>query len=96
MKNITVSVDDEEYHRARVKAAEDKTSVSSVVREALVAYSAKEIEFERLKQEEKKLREKIRARFAKKTYKKDADFRNLTRDELHDRELIRRLQHPDL
>ncbi|MEO8097103.1 MAG: hypothetical protein ABI811_05335 [Acidobacteriota bacterium] len=32
MKNITVSVPDEVYHAARVKAAEMRTSVSAIVR----------------------------------------------------------------
>jgi hypothetical protein len=32
MKNIAVSVDDETYRRARVKAAEMDTSVSALVR----------------------------------------------------------------
>ncbi len=35
MKNITVSVDDEIYHRARIRAAEKRTSVSALVRRAL-------------------------------------------------------------
>lgn len=35
MKNITVSVDDETYRLARVKAAERGTSVSAMVREYL-------------------------------------------------------------
>ena len=32
MKNITVSIDDETYRQARVKAAENGTSVSALVR----------------------------------------------------------------
>jgi hypothetical protein len=35
MKNITVSVDDETYRRARIKAAESDTSVSALVRRFL-------------------------------------------------------------
>ena len=37
MKNITVSVDDETYRLSRVKAAENRTSVSALVRAYLVA-----------------------------------------------------------
>jgi hypothetical protein len=37
VKNITVSVDDEVYHAARVKAAELRTSVSALVRSYLQA-----------------------------------------------------------
>lgn len=35
MKNITLKVDEETYHRARVQAAEAGTSVSAMVRELL-------------------------------------------------------------
>ena len=35
MRNITVSVPDDIYHRARVRAAERETSVSALVREFL-------------------------------------------------------------
>jgi len=35
MKNITLKIDDETYHRARVQAAEAGTSVSAMVREFL-------------------------------------------------------------
>jgi hypothetical protein len=35
-KNITVTLDDETYRRARVKAAEQDTSVSALVRGSLV------------------------------------------------------------
>ncbi len=35
MKNITVSIDDETYRQARIKAAEQNTSVSALVREFL-------------------------------------------------------------
>ncbi len=36
MKNITVSVDDETYRRARIVAASRGTSVSAIVREFLL------------------------------------------------------------
>jgi hypothetical protein len=41
VKNITVSVDDEVYHAARVAAARQKTSVSAYVREALIEFAGK-------------------------------------------------------
>jgi len=59
MKNITVSLDDETYRRARVKAAEQNTSVSALVRRFLIEVAKEESEFERLKREERALREKI-------------------------------------
>jgi len=47
MKNITVTVGDDVYRRARVKAAERDTSVSALVREFLQSLGADETEFER-------------------------------------------------
>lgn len=76
MKNITVSVDDETYRRARIKAAEQDTSVSALVRGFLVSLTQTETEFERLKREEKDLRGRIRGFTA-------AD--RLPREDLYDR-----------
>ncbi|HTT79162.1 MAG TPA: DUF6364 family protein [Stellaceae bacterium] len=76
MKNITVSLDDETYRRARVIAAEQDTSVSALVKRFLVELTARETEFERLRREEEVLRESV------------TDFsvsENVPRDELHDR-----------
>lgn len=76
MKNITVSVDDETYRRARVRAAEQETSVSAMVRRFLTEAVAGESEFERLKRQEIETRTKIKG------------FRagdSLSRDELYDR-----------
>lgn len=47
MKNITVSVKDEVYRKARVKAAEMDTSVSALVAEYLVKLSLEEDEKKR-------------------------------------------------
>ena len=38
--NLTLAIDDDLLHRARVRAAEQGTSVNAVVRDLLVAYSA--------------------------------------------------------
>jgi len=76
MKNITVSVDDEVYRRARMKAAEQDTSVSALVKGFLTELAAGESDFERLKREERALRDRIR------------NFRaenRLSRDDVHDR-----------
>lgn len=62
MKNITVSVDDETYHRARVWAAEQRTSVSAVVRRMLNEVAACDTREERLKRLERETLERIRAR----------------------------------
>jgi predicted transcriptional regulator len=76
MKNLTVSLDDETYRRARMIAAQRDTSVSALVKRFLVDLTSGETEFERLKRQEKEIRERI------------TDFRaseNLPRDELYDR-----------
>lgn len=39
MKNITLKIDDETYQRARIRAAEDGTSVSAVVRDFLAEFA---------------------------------------------------------
>ena len=59
MKNITITVDDETYRRARIKAAELSTSVSSLVKRFLVDLASGESEAEKLKREERALRARI-------------------------------------
>jgi plasmid stability protein len=59
VKNITVSLDDETYRRARMKAAEQDTSVSALVRRFLIDLAAGETEPERLKRQEQALRERV-------------------------------------
>jgi len=76
VKNITVTVDDETYRRARIKAAELDTSVSALVKRYLADLAKEESEFERLAKLERELRERIHS------------FRagdRLSRDELHER-----------
>jgi plasmid stability protein len=77
MKNLTVSLDDEVYRRARVRAAERDISVSAMVRKFLIELANDESEAERLKREEARLRDSIQAFRA-------AD--RIGRDELHRRE----------
>jgi len=60
MKTITVTVDDETYRRARMTAAERDTSVSALVKAFLTELVANESDAERLKREERALRERIR------------------------------------
>jgi uncharacterized protein YdaU (DUF1376 family) len=59
MKNITVAVDDETYRRARIKAAERDTSVSALVKHFLAELAGGESDAQRLKREERALRERI-------------------------------------
>jgi phage shock protein A len=59
VKNITVTVDDETYRKARVKAAERDTSVSGLVKRFLTELAAGESDAEQLKRQERALRERI-------------------------------------
>jgi hypothetical protein len=59
MKNITVSLDEETYRRARMIAAQRDTSVSALVRRFLVDLASGESETERLQRQERELRERI-------------------------------------
>jgi hypothetical protein len=77
MKNITVTVDDETYRRARIKAAEQDTSVSALVKRFLTDLAEDESTAERLKRQERALRASITAFRA-------AD--RLSRDDVHARE----------
>ena len=72
MKNITVSLDDEVYRQARIRAAERDTSVSAMVRQFLVGLAAEESEADRLKREEARLRDSIRAFTAADRVDRDA------------------------
>lgn len=78
MRNITVSVDDDTYRRARIRAAEQDTSVSAVVKRLLAQYAGEgeDDEFTRLLRQEQELRKQIR--------NFDGGDR-LSRDELYER-----------
>jgi hypothetical protein len=76
VKNITVSIDDETYRRARMKAAERDTSVSALVKHFLTELVAEESDAERLKREERELRARITAFSARA---------RLSREDVHER-----------
>ena len=78
MRNITVSVDDETYKRARIAAAELDTSVSALVKAYLQQLASTESESERLRRQEREIRSRI------------ADFTassRLSREDTHGRSL---------
>jgi uncharacterized protein DUF6364 len=78
MKKITVSLDDNTYRRARMKAAELGTSVSALVRKYLVELAGDETDFERRKRLEDEVRASLKGRcFSARD--------RLTRDEVHER-----------
>jgi plasmid stability protein len=76
MKNITVSVDDNVYRQARIKAAERDTSVSALVKQFLTELAAEEGHQERLLRQERELRARVTSFSASD---------RLSRDELYDR-----------
>jgi Family of unknown function (DUF6364) len=59
VKNVTVSLDEQTYRRARIIAAERGTSVSALVRKFLFELGSGESEIERLKRQERDLRARI-------------------------------------
>jgi plasmid stability protein len=59
VKNITVSVPDEVYRDARIRAAERGSSVSALVAEYLGSLSAKEAEFVRLEEQQRQVQGEI-------------------------------------
>jgi len=76
MKNITVSVTDEVYRQARIRAAEQGRSVSALVAEFLQGLSHQDAEFLRLEALQHQVQTEI-------TQFRAAD--RLSREELHDR-----------
>lgn len=80
MKNITVSIEEKLYRRARMRAAERDTSLSAVVRDFLIGFSGGETDFER------------RKRLQRETLARIGKFQagnRLTREEVHDRHGLR-------
>jgi len=76
MKNITVTVPDDVYRNARIRAAERGTSVSALVGEYLRSLSGRRAEFSRLEAQQQQIQSQI-SRF------RAGD--RLDRDQLHDR-----------
>jgi plasmid stability protein len=80
VKNVTVTVPDQVYRRARVKAAERDTSVSALVREFLIQLAADETDFRR--------RERLQAKVQSSIRRFRASDR-LGREEVHERDALR-------
>jgi hypothetical protein len=78
VKNITVTVPDDVYRSARIRAAERGTSVSAIVAEYLRSLTSDSAEFARLEAQQRRIQHQIR-RFAA------AD--RLAREEIHARAL---------
>lgn len=80
VKNITISVPDDVYRRARIRAAERDTSVTAMVREFLLQLDSADADFER----GKALQAEVRARIERF---RASDRRG--RDEIHERDALR-------
>ena len=78
MRNITVSVPDDVYRSARIRAAEEGRSVSGMVAAYLRSLSDVDAEFSRLEAQQRRIQAQI-TRF------RASD--RLERDEVHDRAL---------
>jgi plasmid stability protein len=78
--NITVSVPDDVYRAARIRAAEQGSSVSALVAQYLRSLSEREAEFERLEAQQRRIESQIE-RFSARG--------RLDREELHRRAGIR-------
>jgi hypothetical protein len=77
MKNLTVSIPDDVYRAARVRAAEDDTSVSALVADHLRSLSGHEAEFARLEAQQQEIFSQVSKDFTAND--------NLSREELYDR-----------
>ena len=78
MKNITVSLPDQIYRKARIKAAERDVSVSALVREFLISLGEEETDFER----RRRLQDEVL-----KTVRRFRGSDRMKRDQVHDRAL---------
>jgi predicted CopG family antitoxin len=76
VKNVTVSLPDDVYRRARIRAAEEDSSLSALVQRLLIGYTRQESDFERRKRLQAEVLAKISGFCA-------GD--RLSRDEVHDR-----------
>lgn len=76
MKNVTLSLPDDVYRAARVRAAEDGTSLSSLVAGYLRSLSERRAEFSRLEAQQQRIQAEIEGFSAR---------HNVDRDALHDR-----------
>jgi cell division inhibitor SulA len=76
VKNITVTVSDDVYREARIRAAEQDTSVSALVADYLRQLSEQAVEFTRLEAQQELVRRRI---------KRFSAGDRLGRDELHAR-----------
>lgn len=80
MRNVTVSIPEDTYRQARIRAAEQGTSVSSLVANYLRSLTDDDAEFTRLRALQRRASAEIDSFSAR---------RRLSRDEVHDRAALR-------
>ncbi|MEX0973690.1 MAG: hypothetical protein WDZ46_10605 [Solirubrobacterales bacterium] len=78
MKNVTVSVPEDVYRAARIRAAEEDSSVSALVAGYLRSLGERDAEFKRLEAQQKRIQAEIKGFSARDS---------LNRDSLYDRAL---------
>ncbi len=89
MKNITVSIEDDLYRRARVRAAEEGTSVSRVVRETLTKFAHQETLAEARGKALRALFHEVNTRLAgQRAQPVDPDWRQKMYDERFDESVL--------
>jgi len=64
MKNVTVAIDEDLYRRARVRAAQEGTSLSRVVKDVITRFAAEETPAERADAEREQFYAQADAKFA--------------------------------
>lgn len=80
VKNVTVSIPEATYRQARIRAAEQGTSVSALVADYLRSLSEDDAEFARLRELQRRVGRQVRSFSAQG---------RLSRDEVHDRAALR-------
>lgn len=76
MKSLTISMPEQIHRRARIRAAEHESALSSLVRVSLCRFASKETDFERGRRMQREVMASIK-------YFSASD--RLTRDEIYDR-----------
>jgi antitoxin component of RelBE/YafQ-DinJ toxin-antitoxin module len=84
MKNITVTVDDDLYFRARLCAAERRTTLSALVRRFVQGIVNEETPFERMQREQNDVLLRLRS-----SGTGPAASGRLSREEVHSRDAVR-------
>jgi cell fate (sporulation/competence/biofilm development) regulator YlbF (YheA/YmcA/DUF963 family) len=83
VRNVTLSLPDDLYKQARIKAAEQEVSISGLVKKLLTEFVQRESTFERLQRHQNETLAEIRRELRERGEHFDPNDR-LTREELYD------------